>query len=478
MTVRVRIAPSPTGNLHIGTARTALFNWLYARRHGGKFILRIEDTDQERSKPEFVQNILDGLAWLGIDFDEGPFFQTQRQERYIQVVQELLARGLAYYCYTSEVELEALREAQKAQKLPPRYDNRHRHLTEAQRLAYQQEGRVPVVRFKIEEPREVVWHDLVRGEVRWNTRDLGGDMVIARTMGEGQIGLPLYNFAVVVDDIDMQISHVIRGEDHIANTAKQILLYEALGKPIPQFAHTPLILNAQGAKISKRDGATSVWEFKALGYLPEAFNNYMILLGWSPPDGQEIFSLQSAAELFDFDRVNRAGARFDWDKLNWLNSQYIHRLPIPELCDRLIPFWQEAGYDCQRERAWLEALTQLITPSLTVLKDAVALCAFFFVEFPNYSPEAMQLLSGEGVPELIGAIAAELSNYPSEQFTPEQAEQAIQAVVTKRQLKKGTVMKPLRAALTGATKGPEIIPSFVLLHQQGLAVPRLAKFSS
>ncbi len=478
MTVRVRIAPSPTGNLHIGTARTALFNWLYARRHGGKFILRIEDTDQERSKPEFVQNILDGLAWLGIDFDEGPFFQTQRQERYREVVQELLARGLAYYCYTSEVELEALREAQKAQKLPPRYDNRHRHLTEAERLAYQQEGRVPVVRFKIEEPREVVWHDLVRGEVRWNTRDLGGDMVIARTMGEGQIALPLYNFAVVVDDIDMQISHVIRGEDHIANTAKQILLYEALGKPLPQFAHTPLILNAQGAKISKRDGATSVWEFKALGYLPEAFNNYMILLGWSPPDGQEIFSLQSAAELFDFDRVNRAGARFDWDKLNWLNSQYIHRLPIPELCDRLIPFWQDAGYNCQRERAWLEALTQLIAPSLTVLKDAVALCEFFFVQFPNYSPEAMQLLSGEGVPELMGAIAAELSNYPGEQFTAEQAEQVIQAVVTKRQLKKGAVMKPLRAALTGATKGPEIISSFVLLHQQGLAVPRLAKFSS
>jgi glutamyl-tRNA synthetase len=475
MTVRVRIAPSPTGNLHIGTARTALFNWLYARRHGGKFILRIEDTDQERSKPEFTQNILDGLAWLGIDFDEGPFFQTQRQERYVQVVKELLERGLAYYCYTSEAELEALRKAQKAQKLPPRYDNRHRNLTEAERLAYQQEGRIPVVRFKIEEPQEVVWHDLVRGEVRWNTRDLGGDMVIARTMGEGQIGLPLYNFAVVVDDVDMQISHVIRGEDHIANTAKQILLYEALHQPIPQFAHTPLILNAQGAKISKRDGATSVWEFKELGYLPEAFNNYMILLGWSPPDGQEIFSLQTAAESFDFDRVNRAGARFDWDKLNWINSQYIHKLPIPDLCDRLIPFWQDAGYDCNRPRAWLEALTQLIATSLTVLKDAVAMSEFFFVEFPHYSTEAVQLLSDKGW--LMEAIATALQAYPSDHFTAQEAEQVIQAVADKHQLKKGAVMKPLRAVLTGATKGPEIIPSFVLLHQQGLAVPRLAKFS-
>jgi len=476
MSVRVRVAPSPTGNLHIGTARTALFNWLYARRHQGKFILRIEDTDRERSKPEFTQNILDGLAWLGLNFDEGPFFQTDRQARYIQAIQELLDRGLAYYCYTTEAELEAMREEQKAQKLAPRYDNRHRHLTPAQRLAYQQEGRVPVVRFKIAEPQEVVWHDMVRGEMRWNTRDLGGDMVIARTAGEGQIGLPLYNFAVVVDDVDMQISHVIRGEDHIANTAKQILLYQAFNQPIPKFAHTPLILNAQGAKISKRDGATSVWEFRELGYLPEAFNNYMVLLGWSPPDGQEIFDLHSAAQLFDFDRVNKAGARFDWDKLNWLNSQYIHQLPTSDLCDRLIPFWQNAGYDCQRDRAWLESLTQLIAPSLTVLKDAVAISEFFFIDMPKYSDDALQVLTGEGVADLIGAIATELQSYPSEHFTTGQAQQVIQAVVTALKVKKGAVMKPLRAVLTGATQGPEIIPSFVLLHQQKLALPRLAKF--
>jgi glutamyl-tRNA synthetase len=478
MGVRVRIAPSPTGNLHIGTARTALFNWLFARHHGGSFILRIEDTDRERSKPEFTQNILDGLAWLGIDFDEGPFFQTERQERYTRAIVQLLERGLAYYCYTSEAELEAMRDAQKEQKQAPRYDNRHRNLSLEERQAYQAEGRIPVIRFKIEEPREVEWHDLVRGEVRWNTRDLGGDMVIARTAGEGKIGLPLYNFAVVVDDIDMGISHVIRGEDHIANTAKQILLYEAFGQPIPQFAHAPLILNAQGAKISKRDGATSVWEFRAMGYLPEAFNNYMILLGWSPPSTQELFSLAEAAPLFDFDRVNRAGARFDWDKLNWINSQYIHHLATPDLCDRLLPFWREAGYRCDQERSWLEALTQLLAPSLTLLKDAVTAAQFFFCEVPTYSEEAVKILKGEGIGQILGTIAKELSNYSSAEFTLEQAHQLIQAVVAVCQVKKGAIMKPLRCALTGDTKGLEILPSLVLLHQQNLALPRLQKWQS
>ena len=235
MTVRVRIAPSPTGNLHIGTARTALFNWLFARHHGGKFVLRIEDTDRERSKDEFTENIREGLAWLGLDFDEGPFFQTQRTERYREAVETLLQQGKAYYCYCTETELEEMRAAQKAQKLAPRYDNRHRNLTEAERQAFAAAGRRPVIRFKIEEPLTVSWHDLVRGQVSWNTSDLGGDMVIARIDDQGQIGLPLYNFAVVVDDIDMQISHVIRGEDHIANTAKQLLLYTALEATAPEF---------------------------------------------------------------------------------------------------------------------------------------------------------------------------------------------------------------------------------------------------
>ncbi|CAN1211197.1 glutamate--tRNA ligase [Tumidithrix helvetica PCC 7403] len=471
MTVRVRIAPSPTGNLHIGTARTALFNWLYARRHKGEFLLRIEDTDQERSKDEYTQNILDGLAWLKIDYDKGPFFQTKRLEQYIAAVHILLDQDLAYRCYCTEAELEQMREDQKAKKQAPRYDNRHRNLTKQQRQAFEAEGRKPVIRFKIEEPLEVSWFDMVRGEVTWNTRDLGGDMVIARVDEQGNIALPLYNFAVVIDDIDMEITHVIRGEDHIANTAKQILIYEALGAIPPEFGHTPLILNAQGAKISKRDGATSVAEFQAMGYVPEAFNNYMVLLGWSPPDGNEIFKLEDVAQVFDFNRVNKAGARFDWDKLNWLNSQYLHSMTAEDLCDRLMPFWQKAGFNCDLDRAWLLEVVKLIAPSLTLLADAVEMARYLFVDTPNYTDEAIAVLSPETVKPILSGLLEALNQTP--ELTAESAGALIQTVTKAQGIKKGMVMKPLRAALTGDIHGPDLVPSFLLLHQRNLALPRL-----
>lgn len=248
MSVRVRIAPSPTGKLHIGTARTAVFNWLFARHNGGQFVLRIEDTDLERSRSEFTDNILDGLKWLGLNWDEGPVFQTQRTELYRQKIQTLLDKGLAYRAYDTPAELDAMREAQKSRNEAPRYDNRHRDLTPEQEAAFIAEGRQPVIRFKIDDDREISWTDLVRGMVTWKGRDLGGDMVIARASAAGEIGAPLYNFVVVVDDIDMGISHVIRGEDHIGNTPKQILLYEALGATVPEFGHTPLILNQADRK--------------------------------------------------------------------------------------------------------------------------------------------------------------------------------------------------------------------------------------
>ena len=474
MSVRVRIAPSPTGNLHIGTARTAVFNWLYARRHQGTFILRVEDTDRERSKDEFTQNILEGLAWLGIDFDEGPFFQTQRSDRYIATVKQLLAENKAYFCYCTEAELEAMREAQKANKQAPRYDNRHRHLTDEQRQAFEVEGRRPVIRFIIEEPRTVAWNDLVRDNVSWSSSDLGGDMVIARVDEQGNIGLPLYNFAVVVDDIDMQITQVIRGEDHIANTAKQILIYEALGATPPQFGHTPLILNQQGAKISKRDGATSVWEFRNMGYIPEAFNNYMALLGWSPSDGKELFSLQEASQIFTFDRVNKAGAKFDWDKLNWINSQYLHSLPTEDVCDRLIPFLKEAGYDLASvDHQWLLELTKLIAPSLVVLTDAAKISKFFFTEFEDYTDEAKATLQGEAIAGILTALIESLNEIT--ELDADIAGEVIKTVTKSQGVKKGVVMKSLRAALTGDLHGPEILPSFVLLHRKGLALSRLQR---
>ena len=474
MSVRVRIAPSPTGNLHIGTARTAVFNWLYARHNTGTFILRVEDTDRERSKDEYTQNILEGLAWLGIDFDEGPFFQTQRSDRYIATVHKLLAEKKAYFCYCTESELETMREMQKANKQAPRYDNRHRNLTDEQRQAFAAEGRRAVVRFIIEEPRTIAWKDLVRGTVSWSSSDLGGDMVIARVDEQGNIGLPLYNFAVVVDDIDMEITQVIRGEDHIANTAKQILIYEALGATPPQFGHTPLILNQQGAKISKRDGATSVWEFRNMGYIPEAFNNYMALLGWSPSDGKELFTLQEATKIFSFDRVNKAGAKFDWDKLNWINSQYLHSLPTEDVCDRLTPFLKEAGYELESvDRQWLLDLTKLIAPSLTLLTDAATISKFFFTEFEDYTDEAKATLQGDAIAGIITALIEALKE--TSELDADSAGEVIKTVMKSQGVKKGVVMKSLRASLTGDLHGPEILPTFVLLHRKGLALSRLQR---
>ncbi|BAZ30939.1 Fis family transcriptional regulator [Cylindrospermum sp. NIES-4074] len=473
MTVRVRIAPSPTGNLHIGTARTAVFNWLFARHHGGKFILRIEDTDLERSRPEYTDNILAGLRWLGLNWDEGPFFQSQRLHLYKEAVQKLLDQGLAYRCYTTSEELDALREAQKARGEAPRYDNRHRNLTPEQCAAFEAEGRSSVIRFKIEDEREIVWNDLVRGKVTWRGSDLGGDMVIARASEDG-IGQPLYNFVVVVDDIDMQITHVIRGEDHIANTGKQILLYEALGAKIPEFAHSPLILNQEGRKLSKRDGVTSISDFQQMGFTAEGLVNYMTLLGWSPPDStQEIFTLEAAAKDFTFERVNKAGAKFDWAKLDWLNSQYLHSMPVDKLTDLLIPYWEAAGYTFAggRERPWLEQLVTLLSASLTRLVDAVAMSKLFFTDVVEFSEEGSTQLQQAGSAAALQGILTALEQHP--QLSADIAQDIIKQVVKAQNVKKGLVMRSLRAALTGDVHGPDLIQSWLLLNQIGLDKPRL-----
>lgn len=476
MNVRVRIAPSPTGNLHIGTARTAVFNWLFAHHHGGKFILRIEDTDTERSRQEYTQNILDGLTWLGLNWDEGPIFQSNRLDVYRQRVQDLLDKGLAYYCYCSEAELDTMRLAQKARNEAPRYDNRHRNLTPEQQAAFAAEGRRPVIRFKIEDDREIVWNDLVREHMSWRGSDLGGDMVIARAAETGEIGQPLYNFAVVVDDMDMQITHVIRGEDHIANTAKQILLYEAFGATVPEFAHTPLILNMEGRKLSKRDGVTSISEFKEMGFVAEAMVNYMTLLGWSPPDStQELFSLEEAAQQFGFERVNKAGAKFDWAKLDWINSQYLHSMPAERLTDLLIPYWQAAGYqfDFVSDRPWLEKISLVIGPSLTRLKDAVDMSWLYFTDSLTYSEDATHQLQQEGAIAVLEGVLAALNN--DTKLTEASSQEIIKQVVKEKNVKKGLVMRSLRAALTGDMQGPDLMQSWVILHQRQFDKPRLEK---
>ncbi|TVQ10128.1 MAG: glutamate--tRNA ligase [Leptolyngbya sp. DLM2.Bin27] len=472
MTVRVRLAPSPTGTLHIGTARTAVFNWLYARHEGGQFILRIEDTDEERSKPEFTENILAGLKWLGLEWDEGPFFQSQRLDLYRQAIQTLIDRGLAYRAYDTPEELDAMREAQKANNQAPRYDNRHRDLTPDQQAAYEAEGRSAVIRFKIDDSRTITWHDLVRGPVTWQASDLGGDMVVARASSASTIGQPLYNLAVVVDDIDMAITHVIRGEDHIANTAKQILLYEALGAAVPAFAHTPLILNQSGQKLSKRDGVTSISDFQQLGFVAPALVNYMTLLGWSAPDAAEQFTLDEAAQQFSFDRVNKAGAKFDWDKLDWLNSQYLHTMDPAELLVLAQPFLEAAGHTLSdADQLWLLPLIALLGPSLTRLSDVVDQSHFFVTETVPFAEDAQTQVQLDGVPAVLQGILDGLTG--QNPLTLDDLKALVNDVTKAQGVKKGLVMKSLRAALMGALQGPDLMESWLILRQRGFDVPRL-----
>ncbi|MBD3634379.1 MAG: glutamate--tRNA ligase, partial [Methylophaga sp.] len=310
MTIRTRFAPSPTGYLHVGGARTALFSWLYARKHGGQFILRIEDTDLERSTAESVNAILEGMTWLGLTYDEGPFYQTKRFDRYKEVIEQLMQQGDAYYCYCSKEELEAMREEQRANKQKPRYDGRCRHRTAPE------PGVQPVIRFKNPTEGSVVVKDVIRGNVEFSNKELD-DLIIARPDGT-----PTYNLTVVVDDMDMKLTHVIRGDDHLNNSPRQINLYHALGVEPPVFAHVPMILGDDGARLSKRHGAVSVMSYRDQGYLPEALLNYLVRLGWSHGD-QEVFSIDEMIQLFDIEDVNKAASSFNPEKLLWLNQQLI-----------------------------------------------------------------------------------------------------------------------------------------------------------
>jgi glutamyl-tRNA synthetase len=472
--VRVRLAPSPTGTLHIGTARTAAFNWLFARRHGGQFLLRIEDTDRERSKADYTANILEGLQWLGLQWDGEPVIQSARIAEHRLAIEQLLASGRAYRCFATEAELTAMREQQAAHNRPPRYDNRHRHLTPEQEQAFISEGREATVRFRIDDDATITWNDLVRGEMHWSGADLGGDMVIARRAPADRIGDPLYNLVVVVDDAAMAISHVIRGEDHIANTAKQLLLYEALGAPAPLFAHTPLILNQEGRKLSKRDGVTSVSDFRRMGYMAEALVNYMTLLGWSPPEGMgERFSLAEAAAVFGFDRVNRAGARFDWDKLDWLNAQVLHGLDPEALRQHLLPLWKAEGWaigGAAADPAWQLDLCALLAPSLTRLSDGVDQAAPFFRR-PELDQAARDQL---GAPGATAAVAALREGLPKGPLEADAAKVLLETATTAAGVKKGVVMKSARAALLGSLQGPDLLTTLTLLHRLGEAGPRLA----
>lgn len=476
--LRVRFAPSPTGPLHIGGARSALFNWLLARKLGGQMIVRIEDTDLERSSRESEENILDSLRWLGLDWDEGiaaggdygPYRQTERLPLYREATDRLLANGSAYYCYCTEEELEAEREALLAKNETPRYLGKCRNLTAADRERLVAEGRKPVVRFRVPDDQTIVVNDLVRGEVKFESSGMG-DFVIVKSDG-----IPTYNFAVVIDDSTMKITHVVRGEEHLSNTPRQILLYQALGLKGPDFAHVSLILGKDRSKMSKRHGSTAVEQYRSKGYLPEALINFLVLLGWSPVGEEEIFSVDRLIEQFSLDRVAKNPAVFDLDKLNWINGYYIRQSPAERIVDLAIPFLREAGYvegeitpvNSPDKYKWLTLMVKSVQEHLVYVAQITEHVRIFFHDDIRFeSEEAREILREEQVPQVLDAFQDKLAAMP---VVDEGSVKALLKSLTK-ELKLGgkKVYMPIRVALTGQTHGPELFYMIPILGKERIA---------
>ena len=461
---RLRLAPSPTGLFHIGTARTALFNWLFAKKTNGKFLIRIEDTDALRSKPKYTKNIIDGLHWLGLDWDEEPVTQSSRISIHKEKIKHLLEIGAAYRCFTTENEINELREEQKKKGLPPKHDNRHRNLSSQEIKAFISQGRSSVIRFKINENIEIKWEDQIRGEIKWQGKDLGGDLVLSRRAFGYEIGDPLYNLAVVVDDDYMKITHVVRGEDHISNTAKQILIYKAFDFKLPIFSHTPLILNAEGKKLSKRDCVTSIDEFREMGYLPEALANYMAFLGWSPKNTEkEILSLTDISNIFEISDINKAGAKFNWEKLNWINSQYIKQMESDKLCKILKGYWNYMNWDSPSSE-WDLKLTDLLKDSMILLKDAIDLAKPFFL-LPQIKEDGLEFLKINENKKSLNHILNYLKEKNIENLDQEKAKEIINKISKDKSIKKGILMKSLRVAFFGCLSGPDLIQSWELFSE-------------
>ena len=453
MTIRTRFAPSPTGFLHIGGARTALFSWAYARRHQGQFILRIEDTDVERSTPEAVQAILDGMQWLGLNWDEGPYYQMQRMDRYKEIIRQMLAEGSAYYCYCTRDELDAMREQQMQAGLKPRYDGRWRPEAGKQ-LPAVPENIPPVVRFRNPVDGTVAWDDLVKGRIEIANAELD-DLIIARADGT-----PTYNFCVVVDDWDMRISHVIRGDDHVNNTPRQINLLRALGAEVPQYAHLSMILGDDGQKLSKRHGAVSVMQYDEDGYLPEAVLNYLARLGWSHGD-DEIFDMQQFCQWFDLDHITPSAAQFNTEKLNWLNAHYIRQTDAAHLAPDIRQRLQERGVVVSEhpELQSVIALYRERAQTLNELADAIA----YFYHKPVIDVAARDKHLTPDILPVLKALAEQLTAID---WTAEQIHAVIDQAVQSNGLKFPKVAMPLRVLLTGGAQSPSIDAVMALLGRQ------------
>nr|WP_251025015.1 MULTISPECIES: glutamate--tRNA ligase [unclassified Exiguobacterium] len=470
--VRVRYAPSPTGHLHIGNARTALFNYLFARHAGGKMILRIEDTDQKRNVLNGVESQMKYLEWLGIDWDEGPgrdgdygpYYQMERLAIYEKYVNELMSKGLAYKCYMTSEELEAEREAQIARGEAPRYSGAHRNLTVEEREAFEAEGRKPSIRIRVAEGVTYKWTDVVKGDVSFESKDFG-DWVIVK-----QDGIPTYNFAVVVDDHLMKISHVLRGDDHIANTPKQMMVYDALGWDYPEFGHMTLIYNDQHKKLSKRDESIIqfIEQYADLGYLPAALFNFISLLGWSPVGEEEIFSKEEFIEMFDAKRLSKSPAVFDQQKLSWINSVYMKKATLDEVVALSLPFLQEAGRLPEavsvEEADWATNLIALYKEQMTHGAEIVALTDLFFKDEIEYDEEANAVLSGETVPAVLAEFKQQLEAI--EDFTPEAIKAATKATQKATGQKGKNLFMPIRVATTGQTHGPELPNAISLIGKE------------
>ena len=460
--VRVRMAPSPTGYLHIGGARTALFNWLFAKHHNGRFILRIDDTDAARSTDESMHEIYDALKWLGINWDE-QYVQSERRGIYDDYVAQLLASGNAYHCYCTPEELEEIRAQARADKQTRSYDRRCRHLTSEAVESFVTEGRKPTIRIKMPDTPIRV-DDLVLGS-RNIDPDTLEDEVIVRSNG-----MPNYNLTSIIDDVEIQITHVVRGTEHLNNTPKQIAIANALDLKIPQFAHIPLVLDSGGRKMSKRHHGdlVAVNRYREQGYLPEAMLNFVVRLGWSYDDKQEIFSVDELVEKFDLARVGKSGSVFDIKKLEWLNSHYINQLDVAARTDAVIPFWQKEGLlDSTEDRAWLESIVEAVGERLTTLQDIIPQTRYFFTGEFEYEPKAVKKWWGnseekrDNTRQILTNVLQILEESPT--FDIETLEAAIWKYTDKNNIKRVAAMQALRIALTGTSFGPSLFDIVVLL---------------
>ena len=467
--VRVRYAPSPTGNLHIGNARTALFNYLFAKHYGGDFVLRIEDTDFKRNKEEGERSQLKYMDWLGLDYDEGigkekefgPYRQSERIEIYQKYAEQLLAEDKAYKCYMTAEELEAEREEQVANGLPPRYSGKHAHLTKEEQEQFEKEGRKPSIRIRVPQDRTYSFNDMVKGELSFEGKDFG-DFVIVKNDG-----VATYNFAVAIDDHLMEISHVLRGDDHVSNTPKQLVVYEALGFKPPVFGHMTLIVNENKKKLSKRDETIIqfIEQYDDLGYLPEALFNFITLLGWSPEGEQEIFTKEEFVKIFDEKRLSKSPAFFDNNKLTWINNQYIKAQPLERIVNLALPFFVKEGVVTQEEvdnnRAWFEKLISLYQPQMSYGAEIVQLTKQFFVEEIKFDEEELEILKQETTVAVFEDFLEKLE--VAGDFTSENIKTLIKTIQKDTGVKGKKLFMPIRIASTGSMHGPELNTSLELL---------------